>query len=310
MAISKIFRRGACLTLSAVLMASGTAALADSSLTTARVNLRTGATTSASVIKTLDKSVTVSVLAYDADGWSKINVDGKEGYIKSEFMTAPTADAAVEAPADTAEADVFRTSARVNLRTGPSLSDSVIKTLNAGVTVEMLAYDAANWSQVSVNGQTGYIKSEYLIKSAGYAAALAENGVELTPWSEAKKIFTTYTPAQVYDVRTGAVYFVQSFSNGNHADVEPLTKEDTAILLQTYGGKWQWAPRPVWVTINGHTMAASINGMPHGGGVIDDNGMDGQICIHFLGSKTHNGNSSFAKRHQDGVMEAWAARNQ
>ena len=139
--------------------------------------------------------------------------------------------------------------------------------------------------------------------------AKASNGVELTRWADAKTIMKVGVKAKVYDVRTGTVYYVKSFSNGRHADVEPVTKEDTALLKSTYGGVWNWNPRPVWVTINGHTMAASINGMPHGGGVNNDNGMDGQVCLHFLGSSTHNGNKSFSQLHQDGVMEAWNAAN-
>lgn len=79
-------------------------------------------------------------------------------------------------------------------------------------------------------------------------------------------------------------------------------------MLQTYGGRWDWDPRPVYVTINGRTIAGSINGMPHGGGVNSENGMSGQVCIHFRGSTVHNGNTSFARDHQNAITEAWNAR--
>ena len=85
---------------------------------------------------------------------------------------------------------------------------------------------------------------------------VAPNGVELIQWSEAKKVFTIGVTASVYDVWTGITYNVKSFSNGLHADVEPVTKEDTDLLKATYGEEWSWDPRPVWVTINGHIMAA------------------------------------------------------
>jgi hypothetical protein len=45
--------------------------------------------------------------------------------------------------------------------------------------------------------------------------------------------------------------------------------------------------------------------MPHGGGVNEENNMDGQICIHFPGSKTHNGNRSHERDHQSCVQEAF-----
>ncbi len=196
---------------------------------------------------------------------------------------------------------------RVNLRKGPSTSHDVIKTLNRGTEVEFVNYETIDgevngWALVRYNTDIGYIKSEFI----GTKEALPGGGnVTLTHWNEAKQIFTIGVAAEIYDVYSGLTYYVKSFSNGSHADVEPITKEDTDIMFKTYGNKWKWDPRPVWVTINGYKMAASINGMPHGGGVNNSNGMNGQVCLHFLGSSTHNGNSSFTKWHQDVLMEAY-----
>jgi peptidoglycan hydrolase-like protein with peptidoglycan-binding domain len=149
------------------------------------------------------------------------------------------------------------------------------------------------------------------IGSSGYKSPpIAPNGVEYMYWSDVKGIFKIGLTARVYDVRSGVVYEVRSFSNGNHADVEPITTGDTELVKSTFGGVWSWDPRPVWVTVNGRTIAGSINGMPHGGGVNDENGMDGQLCLHFLGGSTHNSNKTYAQRHQDAIVEAWnAAKN-
>lgn len=143
---------------------------------------------------------------------------------------------------------------------------------------------------------------------SGRQEAPSASGVQLLDWFETVKYtLPKNKDLSIYDVRTGLTYTVRSFSNGNHADVEPVTKEDTAIMLKTYNGKWSWDPRPVWVSYNGITVAASINGMPHASGPNKNNGMDGQVCLHFLNSRTHNGNTAFEKRHQDGVQEAWDA---
>ncbi len=197
---------------------------------------------------------------------------------------------------------VYVTSTRVNFRTLPSTEAQIIETLNAGEEITILEKLDSGWSKVVRKEVQGYISSQYICEKSEYTA------VELVEWSEVKNILKTYTPIKVYDIRTGITYQIQSFSNGLHADVETLTKDDTAKLLQTYNGKWKWDPRPVWVTINGRTIAASINGMPHGGGTIANNGLNGQICLHFKGSTTHNGNRSFAQWHQDVLMEAYNAR--
>ena len=144
-------------------------------------------------------------------------------------------------------------------------------------------------------------------KSNAKSNAKSSHGVELLDWSEAIKYMVVGAVASIYDIRTGITYNVRSFSNGLHADVEPVTREDTALLKKTYGGVWSWDPRPVWVSVSGHVMVASINGMPHGGGVNDSNGMDGQVCLHFRGGSTHNSNKAYAQLHQEAIIEAWEA---
>ncbi|MCL2386390.1 MAG: hypothetical protein FWC89_02465 [Defluviitaleaceae bacterium] len=135
----------------------------------------------------------------------------------------------------------------------------------------------------------------------------SEHGVELIPWSYARRLFRLGTAVRITDVRTGESYYVSSFSNGNHADVRPLTADDTAIMFRTFGGVWSWNTRPVLVHIDDRTFAASINGMPHGGGSIPGNNMRGHICIHFYGSRTHSGSRSHEIDHQNSVREAFRA---
>lgn len=93
----------------------------------------------------------------------------------------------------------------------------------------------------------------------------------------------------VIDVKTGKRFNIKRLYGTNHADVEPLTVKDTAILKDIYGGSWSWDRRPVIVLNNEKAYAGSMNGMPHGSSTID-NGMSGHICIHFLNSKTHGSN--------------------
>ena len=94
----------------------------------------------------------------------------------------------------------------------------------------------------------------------------------------------------VIDARTGITMKMKRMGGTYHADVEPATQSDTAALKKAYGGSWSWSRRPVWVIVGGKTYAASINGMPHGSDTLPNNGMNGQVCIHFVGSKTHGGN--------------------
>jgi len=111
---------------------------------------------------------------------------------------------------------------------------------------------------------------------------------EMKDWFNwVSKRFTYKDEVTVIDVETGIKFNVIMVGGHNHADVEPATKSDTAKLKKIYGGEWSWSRRAVVVKISGKWIAASINGMPHGYETVSGNGMDGQVCIHFLNSKTH-----------------------
>ena len=213
----------------------------------------------------------------------------------------------------------FVVSGNVNLRTGPSTGNDIIEVLPAGTVIEIWDLDPHNWSHVRVNGKMGYINSQFIVAdwefeemqlvAAGrfiYPSVPTHIGtIELLSWSTVRQIWRRGEIAQITDVRTGLVYNVRNMGNGNHSDVETVTQADTDIMRRTYGGVWSWATRPVIVSVNGRHIAASINGMPHAGSTIIGNGMAGHVCIHFQGSRTHNGNQRHTQDHQNSVMEAF-----
>ncbi|NLG86551.1 MAG: LysM peptidoglycan-binding domain-containing protein, partial [Firmicutes bacterium] len=116
----------------------------------------------------------------------------------------------------------------------------------------------------------------------------AANG-RLVSWSEANREFANKSKAQVTDIDTGLCFWVRRRGGYNHADVEPLTAADTKVLRQIYG-TWSWERRAVVVDYGSGPVAASMNGMPHGGDSLSGNNFPGHICFHFVGSKTHGSN--------------------
>lgn len=120
---------------------------------------------------------------------------------------------------------------------------------------------------------------------------IVRNGVEMTPWfGGAENIFTRGSTAKVTHVDTGLTFYVKRRGGTKHADSEPLSQGDTDIMKKIYGGSWSWSRKAIIVEINGKKMAASMNGMPHGGSSISDNGFSGHFCIHFYQSKGHSSN--------------------
>ncbi len=198
----------------------------------------------------------------------------------------------------------YVTNDNVNFRTGSSMDSEIIKVIPRGTPVEVIG-ESVGFYYATVDNQAGFLKAEYVSKKTEMHQLINESPADLTPWSEVRNILPIGLDLPIFDIYTGIVYMVRSFSNGLHADIEPVTTDDTQALKRTYNGVWSWDPRPVLVNINGRVLPASINGMPHGGGVNNHNGMQGQVCLHFYGSSTHNGNLRFANEHQRAVMVAY-----
>ncbi len=110
----------------------------------------------------------------------------------------------------------------------------------------------------------------------------------------------------VTDVRTQKSFRVRRFGGWYHADCEPITAADTAIMKSCAGGKWSWDRRPIWVTYKGKTVAASMHCMPHMVDPTASNNFDGHFCIHLYNSLVHE-NSKECPRHQACVSEAYRA---
>lgn len=108
----------------------------------------------------------------------------------------------------------------------------------------------------------------------------------------------------VVDVRTGKSFRARRFGGWYHADCEPITKEDTAVMKSLEG--FSWNRRPIWVNYNGKTVAASMHTMPHMSNPTPSNGFDGHFCIHLYKSKVHE-NSKECPRHQACENEAYRA---
>ncbi|MFC5450120.1 hypothetical protein [Paenibacillus aestuarii] len=132
---------------------------------------------------------------------------------------------------------------------------------------------------------------------------------ELLPWEQAKDVLPKYSKFTIVDVDSGLSFEGQRRAGSSHADVQPLTKNDSATLKTIYGGEWSWDRRAVLVKLNGRTLAGSMHGMPHGGDGIPGNDFNGHFCIHFLGSVTH-GSRSLDPSHQLMVQRAAGLLNE
>jgi len=122
----------------------------------------------------------------------------------------------------------------------------------------------------------------------GDLSPIPREGVIKMPWFDGvENIFHRGMIVKVTHVNTGLTFYARRFGGRFHADSEPLTVADTEILRRIYGGGFSWNREAILVEIGHRVIAASMNGMPHGGEFIQDNNFQGHFCIHFYGSLVH-----------------------
>ena len=150
---------------------SGDTEINETVYTTTSVNIRQEASTSSAVLG-LAESGTKFNRTMESGAWSRIKYDGKDAYIKSEFLTTtapqPAAEPEPEKPAASGGVsveewyDTVWATTTVNIRSGAGTSNSWLGMLYAGDSIERTGKTDNGWSRVNYNGQTAYINSDYL----------------------------------------------------------------------------------------------------------------------------------------------------
>jgi hypothetical protein len=143
-----------------------------------------------------------------------------------------------------------------------------------------------------VPGAVRLLPEEIYIQSTANHFNLKSQYGKLIPWEEANHIVPVKSIFSIKDLETGLTFQVQRRAGKDHADVQPLTKEDTNIMKQIYHGRWSWKRKAILVHSGNEWLAASMNGMPHGGDGIPGNGFSGHFCVHFFRSTTHKSHAS------------------
>jgi hypothetical protein len=121
---------------------------------------------------------------------------------------------------------------------------------------------------------------------SGYTSSHLSFEIDLLKWDEVNSLLPKFSKFTVIDLETGLSFKVQRRAGRDHTDVQPLTKKDTKIMKSIYGGKWSWKRRAILVQFDDYLIPASMHGMPHGAGALQ-NSFPGHFCIHFYGSSTH-----------------------
>lgn len=122
---------------------------------TTTVNVRSSDSEQADKLGKVSGGTTVEVQEVRVNGWTKIVYEGKDGYIKSEYLQM------AESAAGQNVIGTVIASTNINVRSAASETAERLGVLAGGESLELLANEDG-WCKVKYNGQVGYVKSDYV----------------------------------------------------------------------------------------------------------------------------------------------------
>ena len=155
-----------------------TAASGSGTINASGVRLRSGPSTSYSILDAFDAGTTMTVTG-EAGDWYKVDHNGTEGYVYGKYLTV--GESASNASAGYTVSDLSDTAATaisaVHFRTGPDTSYTSITVLSPGTSVTITG-ETENWYRVSYSGSEGFVYKTYLTtedySSPSYSASEGE----------------------------------------------------------------------------------------------------------------------------------------
>lgn len=123
--------------------------------TTTTVNVRSSDSEQADKLGKVSGGTKLQVLEQRPNGWTKVDYEGKEGYIKTEFLQLAESAAGAEI------IGTVTATTNINVRASASETADRLGVLSGGDSAELVGTEG-DWSKIKYNGQIGYVKSEYV----------------------------------------------------------------------------------------------------------------------------------------------------
>lgn len=233
-------------------------------VTASDVNVRDSASASGKLLGTVNSGTELSVTGFD-NGWYAVTFAGKEGYIRSDFMTlngegtpvdeTPVAVdatvAAAEAAAKTAVAATAAiisaspapqkatvTGSEVRLRAQANTDCEILANLSRGDSVTVLQ-KMTDWYKVTFDSKTGYVSADFITLNSADSVSSSAAGtakVAAAPTAKAPALSATDTKVKAVGLVTGDSVRMRSESNTSSSTVTTLSRGTAVSVLDSLSG--------------------------------------------------------------------------
>mgnify|MGYP003311093439 FL=1 len=221
------------------------------SVTSGRLNVRSSASTSSSVVTSLAKGSYVTLISKSGNWWRVEYADNVYGYCHADYIktTAGT------------PATVKLSSGSLNVRSGAGTTYGRIASLYNGEVVIVLS-SSNGWSRILFNGtKTGYVSSQYL-STGGYSnVSLSVPSFKQTDsrWANVKIGSSGKTIAQI-GCATTAIAMMESYRTGTTIYPDAMSKR----LSYSSSGNVYWPSHFKVVTSSSNYLNGIYNQLKNG----------------------------------------------
>jgi len=176
------------------LSSGGGAVISNAWVIDGALNLRSSPSTSSNVILVMPNNAQVGVLGSPQNGFTPVRYNGSDGWAYSQFLTSTNPGSGATSTPGTVISNATVIGGALNLRSGPSTSNTVLLVMPNGAQVGVTGSPQGGFTPVRYNGINGWAYSQYLSSTAPGATATAPSGTVIE---------TRYTTAGL-NMRTGA----------------------------------------------------------------------------------------------------------
>ncbi|PEJ47227.1 SH3 domain-containing protein [Bacillus wiedmannii] len=188
------------------------------------LHVRAGSSTSHDIISRVYNGQSLNVIG-EENGWFKININGKTGFVSGEFVSkngASNSNVSTTGGKNKVTADVLR------VRTAPNTSSSVSGRVYEGQALNVIGQENG-WVKINHNGQVGYVSGEF-VSGVSSNAGSSNNNTNNNNQESVKPASGNYTVnVSSLRVRTGP--------STSHTTVGSVTKGQ---VVQVVGEVQDW----------------------------------------------------------------------
>ena len=183
------------------------------------LNVRSGASTSSSVIGSLSNGSKVTIVG-ESGSWYKINYGNTTGYVSKDYVQASgeqnsSSESSSQGTTSGKSGQVVNVHSSLNVRSGASTSSSVIGSLSNGSKITIVG-ESGSWYKINYGNTTGYVSKDY-VQTSGESGSGSSS--QETTSGKSGQVVNVHSSLNVRSGASTSSSVIGSLSNGSKVTI-------------------------------------------------------------------------------------------